>query len=102
MAVTVKSFADGQLAVAKATLYSATGQVVAEVTYVNTGLLATCNLYYLRSGGTSRRIIPENLPLAANGGMMTCAKVGMSLGDALEGDASLATQVDYVIEGIVE
>ncbi len=102
MVVTIKSHADGQLAAIKTTLYTATGEVVTEVTYVNTGAGNNAvNLYLCRSGSASRRLIPVALSLEAVGGMMTCAKIAMSVGDKLEGDSTAANEVDYTIEGII-
>lgn len=70
--VDVKALADGQLAGSKATLYTtpaSTTAIVKSITLVNTDSSArTVNLYVQRDGTNSRRIIPENLTLEANGG----------------------------------
>ena len=70
--VDVKALADGQLAGSKATLYTtpaSTTAIVKSITLVNTDVSArTVNLYIQRDGTNSRRIMPENLNLEANGG----------------------------------
>lgn len=70
--VDVKALADGQLAGSKATLYTtpaSTTAIVKSITLVNTDVSArTVNLYIQRDGTNSRRIIPEDLSLEANGG----------------------------------
>lgn len=105
MTVDIKSLADGQLASpSKATLYTApaaTQAVVNCITLVNTdGSARTVNLYFKASGGTSRRIIPKDLSLAAGAGFAYDKSISLEAADILEGDASAATVVDYVINGV--
>jgi len=68
----VKALADGQLAGSKGTLYTtpaSTTAIVKSITLVNADSSArTVNLYVQRDGSNSRRIVPENLSLEANGG----------------------------------
>jgi len=70
--VSIKALADGQLAAAKGTLYTTPGSttaIVKTITLVNTDSSArTVNLYLQRDGSNSRRIIPEDLSLEADGG----------------------------------
>ena len=70
--VSVKALADGQLPASKGTLYTtpaSTTAIVKSVILVNADSSArTVNLYVQRDGSNSRRIIPENLSLEANGG----------------------------------
>ena len=94
---------NGQLPNAKATIYTCpVGKValVTSVTLVNTGAVLTCNLYYKASGGTSRRIVPKDLNLAANGKHAYDEVLTMQAGDELEWDASVAAQVDGKVNGI--
>lgn len=104
MAISVKSLADGQLANTKTTLYacpSSTTAIVRLISYVNTGAGArTVNLYLKPSGGTSRRLIPVALSLAAGNSMEYTNVITLEAADVLEGDASTAAEVDYVIEGV--
>jgi len=94
---TDRTFADGQLPVAITTLYTATGTMNVEVGYANSNLPAiTVNLYLLRVGKTARHIIPLNLVLS---GLMTCSDISLSKDDALQGNASVADEIDYTIEG---
>lgn len=70
--VSLKALADGQLPASKGTLYTtpaSTTAIVKSVILVNTASSArTINLYVQRDGSNSRRIIPEDLSLEANGG----------------------------------
>ena len=105
MALVYKSLADGQLAAAKATLYTvpaATTASIKQITYTNTDVAArTVNLYVKRSGSVSRRIIPMNMSLAIGNTMYwgDGDSMELSTGDIIEGDASAATVVDYTITG---
>ncbi len=70
--VSIVALASGQLAGAKATLYTTPGSttaIVKSIFLVNTGAAArTVNLYVQSDGSNSRRVIPEDLSLDANGG----------------------------------
>ena len=105
MAFTYKSLADGQLAAAKATLYTvpaSTTAAIKQICYTNTDAVdRTVNLYVKRSGSSSRRIIPKDMLLAAGNTMYwgDADTMELSTGDIIEGDASSATIVDYVITG---
>lgn len=106
MAATIKNLANDQLPAAKGTLYTcpgATTAVVLTISAVNTdGVARSINLYYKKSAGTSRRIIPMNQPLDAGAEFVTATgfKITMGSGDLIEGDASAAGVVDYVISGV--
>jgi hypothetical protein len=99
----IKSLADGQLAAAKATLYTVpVGRttIITTISYVNADALArTINLYIKPSGSSSRRIIPENMILGASYMMVYDDEITLEAGDAIEGDASAAGVVDYTING---
>lgn len=100
----VKSLADGQLAAAKATLYACpadTTAIIKTITYVNTDSSArTVNLYVKPSGGTSRRIIPNNMTLGIGYMMAWDNEITLEAGDVIEGDASAVNVVDYTISGV--
>lgn len=106
MALTPKILADGQLPSTKAAIYTVPALTVASVKFMRlvntTGGALTVNLYVKKSGGTSRRIAPVNYSLAA-GAMLDVLDgvqtLSLGAGDAIEGDASAATSVDYVING---
>lgn len=109
MAIVGGTFAQGQLATSKATLYTVGVGVVAHVTQiilVNTDASArTVNIYIKMSGGTSRRIIAKDLSLAAGASYwvpISPSALRLSAGDLIEGDASAATVVDYTISGGLE
>jgi hypothetical protein len=94
---------DGQLAAAKATLYtvpSGRTAIIKCITYTNTDAVPrTVNLYLKTS--TSRRIIPMNMSLAAGSRMDTGDEAYLlPAGATIEGDASAASVVDYTISGI--
>ena len=105
MALAIGTLADGQLPNSKTTLYTVPASTTAfvQVTLVATGASArTVNIYLKRSGGTSRRIFPKDLSI--NPGDHASSKderpYSLSTGDIIEGDASAASEVDYIIEGV--
>ena len=66
---TLTQLADGQLASSIGDLYTSTADatVIASMTFVNTNSSTEAvNLYLLPSGGTARRLIPQNMDLAAD------------------------------------
>jgi hypothetical protein len=105
MALTVKCLADGQLGTAAQgmlyTVPAGKAAVVKTQRFVNRDTSArTMNLYYLRSGGTARMILPNNLSIAAGGLAITAEELTMGALDQIQGDASLANKIDYVISGL--
>ena len=71
---TLSQLADGQLAISEGDLYASPGDqtVVTTITLTNTDTSdRTINLYLQPSAGTSRRLIPKDLSLAA-GYTLTC------------------------------
>src|SRR5574341_2031645 len=98
MAVTLKALANGQLAVAKGTLYTVPGatQATAKVVLVNTDTVSRTVNIYVNPTGTSRRVSPKDLNLGA-GEQWTSPVVTLEAADLIEGDASAATVVDYNI-----
>ncbi|MDQ1291034.1 MAG: hypothetical protein QG615_828 [Nitrospirota bacterium] len=104
MAVTIKSLAQGQLPNAKGTLYTAAGQVIVRrINLVNTGAgINSVNVYKKTAAGTSKRIIPVALALDP-GDQAICIEddvMTLETGDLIEGDATNASEVDYVIDGV--
>ena len=101
----IKALADGQLGTTKATLYSTstdpdTQAIIERIKLTNTtsGMIK-CNLYFLASGGTSRRIIPYDSELEAYAYFKSDPEK-LEAGDAIQGDANAASAIDYVISGI--
>lgn len=103
MVFVYKSLAQGQLPNAKGTIYTvpaSTTAYIKSLKVVNTDSSArTVNIYVKRSGGTSRRIWPSAMSLAAGYVAEDEDIGGLSTGDIIEGDASAATVVDYTILG---
>lgn len=97
-----KALANGQLAAAKATLYTVpalTFTIVKSITLVNTDASARTVNLYVKPAATSRRIIPLNLSIPAGGSYVYDDGITLEAGDVIEGDASVANVVDYVING---
>ena len=103
MTVEIKSLSDGQLADAKATIYTAPTAkqtIVNRITLVNTNTSTeTINLYFKASGGTSRRIIPKDYSLIAAALFVMDDVITLEAADTLEGDTTTAAKVDFVISG---
>lgn len=108
MALAWTSLAAGQLPNAKATLYTAAGQVaIKNITLVTTDTAAhTVNIYIKLAAGTSKRIIPANLPMDGDdpdaAAQVECIgdnAVELAVGDTIEGDADTASVIDYTITG---
>ena len=98
--------AHGQLPIAKTTLYTCPPDTRVSVTcisLVNTDVAArTANLYLKESGGTSKSIIPQNMNMGIDYHFIEKElSHAMHAGDVIEGDASVATQIDYVLSGEV-
>lgn len=106
MTVDIKDLGTGQLANSKGTLYpvpSDTEALVNSITLVNTDSSArTVNLYVQKDGSNSRRIIPKDLSIAAGASFIYDSVITLEAADLIEGDASAATVVDYVINGVEE
>ena len=106
MTVAIKALADGQLANTKGTLYTVptrTTAIVKSITLVNTdSVTRTVNLYVKKDGTNSRRIIPKDLSLVAGASLEHNRVVTLEAADLIEGDASAADVVDYVVNGVEE
>lgn len=102
MAFTIKALANGQLAATKGTLYTTpalTQTIVKSITLVNTDASARTVNLYVNATGTSRRIIPKDLSLGAGESYVVNDVITLEAADLIEGDASAALVVDYVISG---
>lgn len=105
MTVTIKNLADGQLANSKGTIYTATSvkAVALNIILVNTNTTSeTVNLYFKKSGGTSRRLIPKDTALAASNSLVMDDVVTMAASAVLEGDTTTADKVDFTVNGFEE
>jgi hypothetical protein len=100
---TIKNLGNGQLPNSIGDLYTvpaSTTTVVRSIVLINTNTTAeTVNLYFLKSGGTARRIIPKSLSLAANNSLVFDSPLTMGAADKIQGDTTTASKVDYVISG---
>ena len=100
-----KVFADGQLANAKATLYTVPTDKVAYVKFLSvhntTGGALTVTIY-VNTSGTSRVIYSASLAASTSAQVIGAAALVLEGGDIIEGAASAATSIDYVITGIEE
>jgi len=104
MAYTIKNLANGQLPSSLGDLYtvpSGTSAIIRSITLVNTNTTTeTINIYYLQSGGTARRILPQNLQLAAGNSLTVDVILTLGAGDKIQGQTTTASKVDYVISGV--
>jgi hypothetical protein len=102
-----RALASGQLPSTKGTLYTSPGETeLSQITLVEVdGTSRTVNIYLKLATGSSRRLIPANLTMDPTSGtgaaQVECleAPLGLGPGDSIEGDASAASAVDYVITG---
>jgi len=103
MTLAIKSLADGQLTTTKTALYTAPTTTITQAIVDNITLThttegdVTIKLYFLESGGTSRRIYRAELGDEEQAIMIY--KKTLEAGDAIEGEASSGGVVDYVISG---
>lgn len=104
MAISIKSLADGQLANSKGTIYTvpaSTQAIIKSITLVNTNTTTeNINLYFKASGGTSRRVVVQDVPIAAKGLLIMDDEITMEAADTLEGDTTTVSKVDFVISGV--
>jgi len=102
MSSEIKTIADNQLPNTKGTLYTVPTSTSAavDISCVNTHSSSlSINLYICRSGSSSRKII-NSLSLQASGGKVIISGIKLSASDKIEGDAAIASKVDYVICGV--
>ena len=105
-AMVIKALADGQLAAAKATLYTvpaSTQAIVRLITLVNTDSVArTVNIYLRLDGTNSRRIIAKDQSMAAGASFPITGPFTLEAADLVQGDASAANVVDFTLNGVEE
>jgi hypothetical protein len=101
MALTLRS-PKGDLPSSVGTLATFASQGFAgPISLVNkTGAAVTCNIY-LNTGGTRKRITPQNLSLGAGEQWAPGLIWPAAASDLVEGDASAATSIEYTV-GILE
>jgi hypothetical protein len=111
MPLFAQPIADGQLPGTKGTLYEVpVGQrmhaTFFRVSNTSGSNAYTFNIYVKRAGGgTSRRIIGADKPMAASEEydvLEDGRTFRLSAGDVIEGDASTADVLDYLILGAIE
>lgn len=68
---------------------------------MNTSLLSVeVNLYFKASGGTSRNLIPKDMEMDPKSLAVMDEEVTLEAADVIEGDASSASTVDFVMSGV--
>lgn len=98
-----KVLADGQLPATKGTLYTVpadTSAYLKSIICCNTGVGNNTIILYLKPGSTSRRI--TRIILATNEQYFFDESVALETGDLIEGEATNASEVDYIILGVIE
>lgn len=103
MATTIThSGASGTLPAAAAALYTAPNPAIAWVSIVNSAAVTrTANIYVNR--GTRRRVIPKDLSMQAGDAHPAGRPFGpisLAAGQSIDGDASNAGDVEYVISAL--
>jgi hypothetical protein len=109
MAVTIKALANGQLTQTSATnLYPTSGfavkaAIVKTMRFVNTSdtASATLDIYFLRSGGSTRQISPKSLNLPPHGMYVDDSDLTLEAAlDAIQAKTSSGGTIDYVLSGV--
>jgi hypothetical protein len=104
MTITYLNLANGQLPATAAALYTVpagASAVVKFITLVNTNTATeNVNLFFQKAGSTARRIIPVNLSVSASQSVEINQTITMGAGDAIWGNTTDASVVDYVISGV--
>jgi len=103
--LTISNLANGQLAASIGSIYTSTGKttIVKSISLVNTNTTTeNIDLYVLTSGGTARRIIPQSCALVAGYQLIYDSPITLGSGDAIQGNTTTASKVDYVISGVTE
>lgn len=100
MIYAAKILADGQLALAKGTIFTAQADaVIKSVILVNSNVAsANVNLYLKRKDGTSRRIMPMDMIFPTRYQFETFPEFSIQSEDEIEGDSTVAG-VDYSVVG---
>lgn len=102
---TIQALGDGQLPAAAAALYTVAGgtyAIIKTITLTNTAAVARTVNLYVNATGVNRRIIPQNMSMEPDYTFIFDDELTLEPGDSIQGDASVAACVDYVINGIEE
>uniref|UniRef100_A0A6M3IQS1 Uncharacterized protein n=1 Tax=viral metagenome TaxID=1070528 RepID=A0A6M3IQS1_9ZZZZ len=106
MTVSIKDQGTGQLGTTKTTLYTcpaSTQAIVKTITLTNTsGSTVKVNLYVQKDGTNSRRICPKDMELKAGYTYKDNDVHTLDAADLVEGDANVASVIDYSISGVQE
>lgn len=100
MSTTPQILAEGQLAAAKGTLFTATGQTIVRLIMVShvAGGTQSVVLYLKKSASTSR--VLARATLLTNEFGEEDQIITLDVGDLIEGETTDATSVDYLIMGV--
>ncbi|MFC1975044.1 hypothetical protein ACFLXQ_01440 [Chloroflexota bacterium] len=103
MTLAIKNLSDGQLPSTEGDLYlvpADTSAVVRMITLTNKGTgTNSVTLYIKPSGGTSRSIGVEDLPMGTKEHYFDDGPYSLETGDAIRGVATNASEVDYYLGG---
>lgn len=98
-----KNLGNGELPSTKGTLYSAPADktaIVRSIVLVNkTASAVTVNIYG-NFTGTSRHLIPKDMQLQPGARYDDDMPITLDFADYIEGDASSASAVDFVLNGV--
>lgn len=103
---TSQILAQGVLPTSKGTLFTGSGQTaVTSIAVTNVdGSARTVNIYFKKSGGTSRHVGGKDVSIASKAAMEFCPDpqaYRMGTGDLIEGDIDSTTNGEYTIFGVV-
>ncbi len=103
---TIKQLGNGQLSDSTGDIYTApalTQTIIKNIVLVNTDTSArTVNLYVSKSGGSVTRITPKDVSVGVGYQLIFNDDITLGPGDKVQGDASVASVVDYTVSGIEE
>lgn len=106
MARTAKNLAQGQLAAASAAIFTATTTtIITGLTLTNSddSSAFTANLYFVENGASvsDAKLFLNDKSLAAKETLDLATLPILDAGDAIHGDASSASEINYLISGVV-
>lgn len=102
---TIQALGDGQLGIAAVALYTVpalTYAIIKTITLTNSAVAARTVNLYVNATGVNRRIIPQNMEMGIDYTFIFDDELTLEPGDMIQGNASVAACVDYVINGIEE
>lgn|SRR5574343_19835 len=104
MALSIKNLGTGQVASSEGDIYAcpaSTSAIIKSITFVNTKTTTeTLNVYFKKTGGTSRLLTPKDLQLLAGYSLVFDNDITLSAGDAIRAVTTTASKVDYNIFGM--